>query len=293
MRRSWGRRSDGEPIFWYHSQNLNERKQGPDGPLWRHGRAWLHYNDGRERDHQDRALGWEWVVGTREPWPKIGLAFNANFGDEYDLTFSVRVPFLGSFFVNVEGLFPCRWRGDEKNFAVELYHEYLWIEFFWSDPAWTWGENKNRFPAFRISFNWQDFLFGEQQHKREWLSPLGGDRRDAGIWTQEEMETAWRPISIPLPEGSYAARYRLERRTWWRARWPKRLVKVAADIDIPGGLPIPGKGENSWDCGDDAYFGLSCRETDEPSIIAACVKAAMATRKRYGSLAWRPKEKQP
>ncbi|HET7101595.1 MAG TPA: hypothetical protein VFJ52_10630, partial [Terriglobia bacterium] len=182
------------------------------------------------------------------------------------------------------------WEGDERSFSVELYQEYLWIEFFWSDPAWTWGENKNRFPAFRISFDWQDFLFGKQQHKLEWLAVphAQGRKSDVGFWWDADTEENWRPISIPLPEGSYAARYRLERRTWWRARWPRKLVKVAADIDIPGGLQIPGKGENSWDCGEDAYFGLGCRETDEPSIIAACVQKVMATRERYGGINWRP-----
>lgn len=30
-----------------------------------------------------------------------------------------------------------------------------------------------------------------------------------------------------------------------------------AQVEAPAGVPIPGKGENSWDCGDDNIWGAS------------------------------------
>lgn len=192
MRRSWGRRKDGEPGFWYHSQNLNERQHGPDGPMWRHGRAWLHYHDGREAGHRDRCLGWEWHCFRRDPWPKIGIEINGTFGEDYDLATTFALPWLGAFYTHLEGCFPRRWKAASKNFSVSIFEEYLWIEFFWTDPGETWGENKNRFPAFRLSLNWKALLWGSLRHQLEWL---GAD----GEWRPAPERPFEAPAALPDP----------------------------------------------------------------------------------------------
>lgn len=50
------------------------------------------------------------------------------------------------------------------------------------------------------------------------------------------------------------------------------------------GIPFPGKGENSWDCGDDAYYGFG-----GATIESAVADIIADTLKRRGNN-WRPSE---
>jgi hypothetical protein len=96
-------------------------------------------------------------------------------------------------------------------------------------------------------------------------------------------------VQVPMPEGSYAATVKIKQRTERRARipWPVRVSR-SASIDIEMGIPVPGKGENSWDCGDDAIFGTGSNEPSIAAAIGAAVRAATDHRLRHGGPDWRP-----
>lgn len=70
------------------------------------------------------------------------------------------------------------------------------------------------------------------------------------------------------------------RRTWKRRFSTK--VSDGFEIEMQEGVPFPGKGENSWDCGDDAYFGFG-GETIEAAIEDIVNKVKQ---RRYDG--WRP-----
>ena len=55
-------------------------------------------------------------------------------------------------------------------------------------------------------------------------------------------------------------------------------------------IPVPGKGENSWDCGEDATFSLSCPSTTISEAIGEMVKSCMRTRERYAGLDFKPEK---
>lgn len=72
-----------------------------------------------------------------------------------------------------------------------------------------------------------------------------------------------------------------------RRTWKRRFSTKVADgyeIDMQQGIPFPGKGENSWDCGDDAYFGFG-----GDTIESAVTHIIKETVKRRGK-DWRPAE---
>jgi hypothetical protein len=100
-----------------------------------------------------------------------------------------------------------------------------------------------------------------------WYSWSIGKSTFLGKTSTETFEGPRFPASVPMPEGNYFA-------TWTEKRYVKRYTgrlgrlrdRVAGprqhslvDLDIPGGIPHEGKGENSWDCGMDGLFG--CSET--------------------------------
>ena len=105
-----------------------------------------------------------------------------------------------------------------------------------------------------------------------------------------------------LPEGSYdvSAKIIEQTNTWSRVRALgldgviRRSVKYIS-LECSEGLPIPGKGENSWDCDDDAIYSTTYRFDDcDDCIYNAIGKLemdVMRERRRYASLAWVPEKK--
>jgi hypothetical protein len=91
-----------------------------------------------------------------------------------------------------------------------------------------------------------------------------------------------RDILIPMPEKSYQAHAILADWTWKYPRWFSKKVR-RCEIDIPDGIPHAGKGENSYDCGDDATFGITTgRVKNIPIAVGNLVGSILNDRVRYG-----------
>lgn len=98
----------------------------------------------------------------------------------------------------------------------------------------------------------------------------------------ENQEWKRKKCVIPMPEGDYPAVASFERRVWVRKRSPFHRVRLDTSIDIPVGIPFSGKGENSWDMGEDALYGTGCGGHDLQKAIEAVQKSVMDYRKRRG-----------
>lgn len=145
-----------------------------------------------------------------------------------------------------------------RQVQVSIHSGGIWWTFWrdwrgWSSDVPRWREG---------NFNVVDFLLGRRK------------------CTTRDLEM--REIVVPMPERSYPATAKLVEYTWRRPRWfAKRVNRV--QIDVPEGLPHAGKGENSWDCGDDATFGITtgpCRSI--PEGIGILVGSVLERRVRYG-----------
>jgi len=119
-------------------------------------------------------------------------------------------------------------------------------------PRWRYGH-----------FDLADFLIGRRDMRWESVS-----KQD---------------VSIPMPERWYDATVEIRDHVSWRKRlpWLTRRVRCA-NIDIPGGIGVPGKGENAWDCGDDAIFAMSCSADTVEDAIGKVVASVLHDRKRRG-----------
>lgn len=109
----------------------------------------------------------------------------------------------------------------------------------------------------------------------------------------QEPDGARGPLSIsvmiPMPEGDYPAFLRIQRTVRGRKRWPLgRKVGYATDLEVPGGIPFPGKGESSYDCDDDGLYGQSAPGQDVEAAIVKAVSSVLTSRARYGSLSYVP-----
>lgn len=152
------------------------------------------------------------------------------------------------------------WLTDQRECGISIHDWTIRIS-----PWAKWGEWCSRDPWWvrGVSLNIADFVLGRTLYTHEKTGP--------------EME-----VSIPMPEGWYLALFTPQRQTWKRPRWFGTTVRESFDIRIPKGIPFAGKGENSWDCGDDGLFGMSA-DGSVQEAVSAVRTSVMESRKRYGS----------
>lgn len=111
------------------------------------------------------------------------------------------------------------------------------------------------------------------------------------VYKSEIIETA--NVVVPMPEKGYAATIELRRDTWTRPRWPFHKVVTRAHSSLKEGIPVPGKGENSYDCGDDALFGQTAPAESVVDGIVSLTKSALETRRKRGGKSWMPPPSKP
>lgn len=147
------------------------------------------------------------------------------------------------------------------------------------------------------SFRWQIAAREDRRNGRRRYSWREGYVNLAqslfGEATSDTHVIAEADVVIPLPEGGYPAHVTLERCLWRRERGRVRTT-WRADVKPIVGIPEPGKGENSWDCGDDATYEMSTPVSGPDGewlseAVGAMVNSVMRQRERYGSgQSWTP-----
>jgi hypothetical protein len=89
-------------------------------------------------------------------------------------------------------------------------------------------------------------------------------------------------IEIPMPEGTYRAKIKLCADSWIRPRF--RTLKetiLRAHIDMIDPISKPGKGTQSYNCGTDALYGMTCPADSCEDAIGEVVKSVLRDRRRY------------
>jgi hypothetical protein len=256
-----------------HWQNLNEDRRGKvKGTILRAGRAWIHVKN-------RWSLGWEWAFGR----PRCFAAFEVD--PDGDHTFQIRAGIPGaSLYIHLSCPSGkrlndlCR-RADQKYgnpraVGFRIHDWALWWDIWADQHEWRHDDPKWRQGSFHP---------GRLLGKR--------------IWERVLVEAA--DVLIPMPEKTYVGTAKIERVRSRRRWWPFAPWTYAGDVQIPGGIPVPGKGEDSWDCGMDATYGLGCQATTIEEAVAAVVRRCLETRQRHGvsaeapgvrsGVTWRPR----
>ena len=248
-------------------QNLSEtRRDTAQNRYWSAGRVWLRRNDWYGKGSRFGSLNIEWTM----PCGHCGWSVTFGGGDSgRNLGFCFAVPFLLTLYVTIEGFFAkqlVEWdfdRGQSRKIGC-YFHEWAFWYSIWVDDMASWSRS---FPWCKWwrqgSIHFDDLILGRTKCERELLS--------------DKI-----PIAIPMPEGNYAATAQHERMTWKRPRWFAK-TRIYTNVDVPnGGIPHAGKGENSWDCGDDGLCGYSVEGKSLAKAIAHGVESVLESRKRYG-----------
>lgn len=238
--------------MYFHYQDLNDE---PIKRYWKHARFWL----GR--------LKVCWCLPTEH----IHFSFGVNGGDSNnELTFSFACKLLAVWISFKAMRFHFgHWSSyldkpiflhEEREFDLSWHDAGLWL-MVWGDPMGDWTRGMAWWTTSKV-FHPMDFFFGRNKYTERVL---------------ENGETF-----IPMTEGCYEAKYKLFVSEWSRPRWPFKKELQRITLDVPRGIPTEGKGENSWDCGEDATFGITCMARTLEQGVGELVGSVLRDRKRHG-----------
>ena len=248
--------------FHWTYQNLDERPGDgweASGHIWKRGRATVWF-------WNFATVRWGWNLWSR--FCGVELSCSSEDG----LTFRVSFPPV-SFHFGVDFQFLQNWyyKHDWKSLGVRIFDWAIWFDF-WADESCqryygSWFHPERR------RFNWHpiDFFLGRSKYK------------------ERKLESE--PITVHMPEGTYkgtATRFVSE---WKRPRWlfTRRMVRTKVEMEDP--IPFPGKGESSWDCGEDALHSQTSPADTIPKAIASVIKSVLTSRRKYGGKNWKPEAK--
>lgn len=218
----------------------------------------------------------------------LGLRFFAG-GEDQVLNCSISLAFRTlSFSLAVMAW---RWRlpdwGRETSISLqwhpELQPSLLWdvllhLEIWRDDSSWSCDDHK-RWP-------WQGNGWHWMYYPLRWI--VGDYITTRQPWLEEK------DVVLVMPEGRYKAKLSVDQVERRRPRWPFGVVRgFASDLRVDGGVPIPGKGENSYDCADDAIYSSgrwydASERIDEQVVLSDFAFSTLKRRVRYGSIDWKP-----
>lgn len=259
----------------FRMQNLNENRLGEvKGSAFWHGRAWLHRIWRDDTTHRNQI-----EICWKMPSHHVGMDLRLCGGDSnHDITVFFGCGLL-ALWITFENAFPKKLKNliqfgshtvyemaDDywaRGIGIGFHSGTIWFEIW--NPEGHWSSRQPKWWAF--NFCPADFFLGRTQ---------------CTVRPVSEHDTV-----VPMPEANYPARVKIQERIWKRPRWfaTKRLE---SEIDIPNGVPIPGKGTMSYNCEDDAIHGSGGRYPTVESAVASVVESALERRKKYGGKNWRP-----
>lgn len=255
----------GEPRVWSHG--INESSRGKSGAFPLSYRWWLHW--------PGNCLGIEYYLF------RCRCAATITFDDTADDDVGIRIaiPFIIDLFISLGS---CQW--------------LLWL----LDMTWQQVRGKGSWYYRReIGFS----IFDKALWIYPWINPHEGGPRDTvcirldrillGRQRHRRIVTSVEETVIVMPEGRYPATVGLFVSEWKYPRWPRAKRMLRADIQVPGGIPVPGKGDNSWDMDDNAIYSIVCPASTTGEAVLKFYESVMRTRVRYASANWKPADGWP
>lgn len=251
----------------FNTQNLNDDHGNAPmpGSLFSHGRCWWNLTEQLECRAEWKC--WDWSSS-------FGVSLDLADGEDAVIGWSVRCG-LFALYMNIDHFTAHNWLshlikrpteryGNGREIGISWFMGRLSVKL-WADPM-DWHSTDPKWWAFSIEP--RTLVLGHPRYARSTYDT--------------------KCVEIPMPEAIYPARVDFEESVWTFPRWPWPTRRLGCTITPDTPIPCPGKGENSWDCGEDAIHSLSCSATTTHDAVGEIVKSVMRDRHRYGGLAWRP-----
>lgn len=212
-------------------------------------------------------------AAAKFPW-RFGAGIQLT-PSEWEPNIRIYLAFLGRVWITIgwPGLYNWLAKRRSGEWRIELtigddFSAYggLPVELSWQNGGW-WMSGTSR----DGSFNFADWILGRVECTS--VTIRSGN------------------FGIVMPEGRYPANYEIKEYARKRTRALRGKTERSIYFEIPDGVPVPGKGENSWDIDDDAIFGIGTSWDDDDTLRSAGYRVALRIlhdRYRHGSLDWIP-----
>lgn len=232
-------------------------------PKWHHHGVWLHgpqVEAHAEWNIFDRGFG-------------VGFQFGRN-GGESDVGLNLYLGRLASVWLRLRSPWT-KWARVREGKPMQYYARHSGIRLF---------PHTGKLIDIEI-----DNLDGYWSRDQPWWRSFGVSRTDIlGRNRVERTEIDSGAVRVPMPEGNYDATYKTEQWVRRHVRYPGKARDwfgvqsgISTSVDIPGGIPVEGKGENSYDCGMDGTFGITAPGRVE-QVVGTLVGSVQRDRNRYG-----------
>lgn len=238
-------------LFRYHHQDLNDR---PGHRHLFHARGWF-YLLPNIWENRLPSIGYELAIPTRSWHVRLDVG-----GGDDDFVFSIALG-LFALYLKTDRIIPYKWLpAGQRSTGISIHDGYIWIDLWRDDSGWRDG-------GFHIVLRVVDWLIGQDEYSE-------GRRHEYSA-------------TIVLPEGEYPAKVELYTAYWTRPRWFTTKVR-RAEITPLRPVPIPGKGENSWDCEENATYASTLPASTVEEAISKFTESTLKTRLKYGGEGWLP-----
>lgn len=213
----------------------------------------------------------EWHLFTRSCGASI--EFNDPVVGDHALDLSIRIPLLGSLYLSVRNFHLLKRLPGVKWVYEDFGSGQRQIGFFFMEGCLFWRIWRHpNFSSARdkldSSLDFPDLILGRAKYSET---------------PKQEFETF-----VALPEGKYPAKVELYLSMWKRPRWPAPKVVARANIDVPNGVPIPGKGENSWDMDDNLVYESTVPAFAVEQALEQFQNSVIKQREKYDGIDWFP-----
>lgn len=162
-----------------------------------------------------------------------------------------------------------RWPENSREIGIKSYSGDVRLMFF--HDGWG-GRVKNCLTLWR-----NEWVTGRAKYTKREIMPPQPQTLVINDWPGDEYQ-----ITIGIEEATWRKRFSTLRETYY-------------DFNVPQGNQAPGfsgKGENSWDCGDDGLYGASVNVNDVdglPGALAHFGAMVQRSRKKYGRPSYAPR----
>jgi hypothetical protein len=242
-----------EPFF--HTFFIKDQKL----PKWRAGRYFIYL--GQYRKAGRRSIGLEWTSGLRG-W--LGFRFQWG-GEEQDFQLMLGLG-LVTIWITTESWLPWEHRIKSKHTTGIMYSSGGVTAHLWAEEKYANYISREYYirPLDKV----KDKILGKRKYSTEVIS--------------EHNEV------ITLDK-DYPVFISMEIATWKRPRWfPLNLHRPQIKMQVP----VPGKGDNSWDLGEDCIYDVTMAGRKTPYTVEEVLllekESIMKTRLKYGGIGWTP-----
>lgn len=247
-------------------------------------RVWTHYSDQRWFLHigahclkleVGRARGSRWADFRFGGGYVEGIGISAGFGYGFWLTWEMSWP--------LQRRIPFWPMHSEHEIGVGYSYGTARLKLGYDPMGTHWGQGKGWMPRWlrnrEIKIWDNDWIIGRDKYTKISETEPRRVLIPVNEWPGDEY-----PYDVSLETVSWANRFRVKRRSYWDFK----------AVEGVGYNQHTGKGENSWDCGDDGIYGCAFEDKPEyealPALVGAMRERILANRRRYGRPSTAPRD---